>query len=138
MADTRPDSKRSTQPRPRRKVEVSNAESLEEGHATVAPASTFGAGIFEEPAPVATAAEPEPERAPEPDPAAPQQAVVEAPPPAVEAPAPAEAPPAPPRPAVTATQEAPPRPPFQRRFQAQDADGPRGFDEETNNRYEEI
>src|SRR5262245_42817308 len=112
MADTRPESKRPAA-RPRRpKAEPSAAE----------PAG-FGAGIFEEHAAAAPAAtEPEPTPAPppaaEPEPAKP---AAEAVPERKPAPSPVDT----------------PRPPYQRRFH-QDEEGPRGFDEETNSRYEEI
>jgi transcription termination factor Rho len=111
MADTRPESKRPSAPRPRRKPEPASA----------AESPAFGAGIFEEPAPPPPAPP-----APVPEPEAPKLA--------------SEAPAEPPsRPAPPPQHAEAPRQPFpQRRFQPQDDEGPRGFDEETNSRYEEI
>jgi len=140
MAETRPEPKRPGRPRkPKAEVLAPPAD------------AAFGAGIFDEaapapapappvlapvpdPAPVAVAQPPEPPRHSEPV-AAPQPRRAEpysAPPPRRTEPDPAS--PSPPRRPEPATA---PRPPA-RRGADSDEGGPRGFDEETNSRYEEI
>jgi transcription termination factor Rho len=136
MADTRSESKRSNGPRTRRpKAEVQSPH-LEppangfDSNAVEEPA--FGAGILDEIRAEPPAPAPEPVVAPEPPPVA-----VEPPPVAPEPPTalPQSAAPAPLGPSVSNE----PQRQYSRRFTPNDGyDGPRGFDEETNNRYEEI
>ncbi len=154
MADTRPEPKRASTRS--RRVKTVPAE-----------ASTFGAGIFEEtplpPSGTSAAAQPLPTPSAEPPsqvsastldlPPAPDHATPTTDgPPATEtsAPSPSSDPSTPPVEApapsdagelvenAVPTQAPPSRPFSQRRSRPSDADGPRGFDAETNSRYEEI
>jgi transcription termination factor Rho len=154
MADTRSESKRSGNgTRTRRSKSESAAAHLDaaaigvESRAAPAPAaeSAFGAGILDEPhldapTPPPPAPEAAAESAPPPEPAPVAQEPVPPPPEANPPVATSEPPPA--AAAPPAPEPAPPSPPqrpYSRRFIPNDGyDGPRGFDEETNNRYEEI
>jgi transcription termination factor Rho len=132
MADTRSESKRGGNgARARRpKAEAVHREPAASAEAAAPPPTTeepaFGAGILEE---IHAEAPQAPEPANEPveaaaEPAAPEPAAA-ATPPAAESSVPAA--------------DAESHRPAARRFAANDGyDGPRGFDEETNNRYEEI
>ena len=153
MADTRSESKRSGNGartrRPKAEVPVASLDApaikLEDAPAAAtlpepvrSHETAFGAGILDDivaplPAPVEPPPPPERPVAAEPPPAEPES-------PAPPAPAGPEfsEPPAPP---ASAPQQpaAPAQRPYSRRFIPNDGyDGPRGFDEETNNRYEEI
>src|SRR5579871_618577 len=155
MADTRPESKRGA-PRTRRPKGESTAAHSSAGDERKAASHdraevAFGAGIFDEPAPAAppaakpTQGAPAPPSEPVADERAPAESKADAEPLPVAPPAIAALPEAanvaeataPPKPITPADSGA--RPPMQRRpHHPDDGGGPRGFDEETNSRYEEI
>ncbi len=157
MADSRPDSKRAT-PRTRRTKAEPPAEQARSAEPTKTAAnhqaapqeSSFGAGIFDEPAsksppPESAAPQPPAQREPaahantvepaEADAGAPSPSQKSAPPePPKETPVATEAPKAPVAHGDSSAHPGPPR----RQARPEDYGGQRGFDEETNSRYEEI